>query len=176
MFLKLGRIRADLFLRAAILALLTGLLVVPGAAAAPGELQVRLLFAGQEARVVLEDTPVARELCAMLPLDLTCKDYNATEKTAVLPKRLTIKDCPTSCDPEPGTLAYFIPWGQSGHFLQGFSLFQESCSPGTRRLRPGGPREHAGRLHPAHGAGARAFLPPEKTDDRIEEHACKQER
>ncbi|HIW00112.1 MAG TPA: hypothetical protein H9894_02860 [Candidatus Desulfovibrio intestinipullorum] len=121
MLLKLLRMSARLFLRAVFLVLLTSL-PVQDAAAGPGDVQVRLLFAGQEARVVLKDTPAARGLCALLPLELTFEDYNATEKIAVLPKRLSIGESPTICDPEPGTLAYFIPWGNLAIFYRDFRL------------------------------------------------------
>ena len=119
MLLKLLRMSARLFLRAVFLVLLTSL-PVQDAAAGPGDVQVRLLFAGQEARVVLKDTPAARGLFALLPLELTFEDYNATEKIAVLPKRLSIGESPTICDPEPGTLAYFIPWGNLAIFYRDF--------------------------------------------------------
>lgn len=45
-------------------------------------MRLRLIFADQDFTATLEDSPSARELIAMLPLDLTIEDYSTNEKIA----------------------------------------------------------------------------------------------
>ena len=42
----------------------------------------------------------------MLPLELTFKDYNRTEKISYLPRKLSVQGSPSSCTPEAGAFTY----------------------------------------------------------------------
>lgn len=77
----------------------------------------------------LENNEAARGFAAMLPLELVLEDYNATEKIADLPKRLSRHGAPAALDPEPGDIAYYAPWGNLAVFYCDFGP-----SPGLIRL------------------------------------------
>jgi hypothetical protein len=53
--------------------------------------------------------PVAADLAAQLPLQLTFSDYNGLEKIASLPGVLRVDGVPRSAEPEPGEIAYYAP-------------------------------------------------------------------
>lgn len=57
----------------------------------------------------LWDNPTAQDLMSLLPLDLTFSDYNALEKTAPLPRALTMDGVPAGADPEPADIGYYAP-------------------------------------------------------------------
>lgn len=68
--------------------------------------KVRLISGGGEAIAVLDDTPAARDFLSMLPLELTFKDYDRTEKISYLPRKLATQGSPSSCTPEAGAFTY----------------------------------------------------------------------
>lgn len=82
--------------------------------------KVRLTSGGGEAIAVLDDTPAARDFLSMLPLELTFKDYNRTEKISYLPRKLSVQGSPSSCTPEAGAFTYYAPWGNLALFYRGF--------------------------------------------------------
>lgn len=82
--------------------------------------KVRLTSGGGEAIAVLDDTPASRDFLSMLPLELTFKDYNGTEKISYLPRKLATQGSPSSCTPEAGAFTYYAPWGNLALFYRGF--------------------------------------------------------
>lgn len=79
-------------------------------------MRLRLIFADQDFAVTLEDNASARDLVAMLPLDLSISDYSTNEKIARLPRRLA-GDGATGFDDEAvGDLCYYAPWGNLAMF------------------------------------------------------------
>lgn len=82
--------------------------------------KIRLLFAGEQAVVVLDDHPAVRDFLAMLPLSVTFEDFNGVEKIGYLPRKLHTEGSPSHCDPAVGTFAYYAPWGNLAVFLQDF--------------------------------------------------------
>ena len=82
--------------------------------------KVRLTSGGGEAIAGLDDTPAARDFLSMLPLELTFKDYNGTEKISYLPRKLATQGSPSSCTPEAGAFTYYAPWGHLALFYRGF--------------------------------------------------------
>ena len=82
--------------------------------------KIRMLFAGEQAVVVLEDHPAARDLLSMLPMTVTFEDYNGMEKIGYLPRKLHTEGSPSSCDPSVGTFAYYAPWGNLSAFYRDF--------------------------------------------------------
>ena len=48
--------------------------------------KIKLLFAGEQATVVLNDHPAVRDFLSMLPLTVTFEDYNGIEKIGYLPR------------------------------------------------------------------------------------------
>ena len=92
----------------------------PKARVVPG-IQIRLAGTnGESVEAILEESAAARDFRALLPLTLTLTDYNATEKIADLPRRLSMEGAPVSIDPEPGDLAYYAPWGNLAIFYKDF--------------------------------------------------------
>lgn len=72
------------------------------------------------ATATLDDNDSARDFAAMLPLNLTLKDYAATEKIADLPRKLSIQGAPEGYKPSTGDVSYYAPWGNLAIFHKDF--------------------------------------------------------
>jgi hypothetical protein len=57
----------------------------------------------------LGDSRTARDLHDQLPLTLRFTDFGAVEKTAPLPRPLTMDGAPAGADPEPYDIGYYQP-------------------------------------------------------------------
>ena len=68
-------------------------------------------FADQDFTVSLNDSPAARDLLSLLPLDLTIQDYADNEKIAYLPRKLTEAGAAPYSDPAVGDVCTYAPWG-----------------------------------------------------------------
>ena len=90
-----------------------------------------LLDDGSEIIVALNDNPAADALYDMLPLELTFEEFNGTEKIAYLPEELPTDGSPDSCDPDVGSLCYYIPWGNLCLFYQDFRHSESLVPLGT---------------------------------------------
>ena len=66
----------------------------------------------------LEDTAVARDFAALLPLDLSLDDYAATEKIAYPPRKLTMAGAPRGTAAAAGDICYYAPWGNLALFYR----------------------------------------------------------
>ena len=75
---------------------------------------------GAEIIVQLNDNPAAEALYEMLPLELSFEDFNSTEKIAYLTEEIPSDGSPDQCDPDVGSLCYYIPWGNLCFFYQDF--------------------------------------------------------
>lgn len=82
--------------------------------------KIKMLFAGEQAVVVLDDHPAVRDLLSMLPMTVTFEDYNGIEKIGYLQRKLHTEGSPSNCDPSVGTFAYYAPWGNLSVFYQDF--------------------------------------------------------
>lgn len=89
---------------------------------AGGELpRLRLLADGEEiASAALNDSAIARDFLALLPLEIEISDYNRTEKIAALPRELDVSAEPDGCDPAAGDIAFYAPWGNLSLFYEDF--------------------------------------------------------
>ena len=99
--------------------------------ASTGESQLKIKLtvgtAGGEKEVyaTLYDNSVSRDLLSRLPLTLEFSDYNRTEKIARLPPDSPgwdTSDSPDSCDPAPGDLTMYAPWGNLAVFYRDYGL------------------------------------------------------
>jgi hypothetical protein len=79
-------------------------------------MNIRLTVNGKSATAKLIDNATARDLRALLPLNLTLEDYAAAEKIAYLPRKLSTVDAPSGFDPSVGDLTYYTPWGNLAIF------------------------------------------------------------
>jgi hypothetical protein len=68
----------------------------------------------------LDDTPAGHDFAALLPLELTLSDYNATEKVADLPRERDTRAAPASYTPKTGDVTYYAPWGNLAIFCKPF--------------------------------------------------------
>ncbi|MBM6680155.1 cyclophilin-like fold protein [Pseudoflavonifractor capillosus] len=75
---------------------------------------------GSEIIVQLNDNPAAEALYEMLPIELSFEDFNSTEKIAYLTEEIPSDGSPDQCDPDVGSLCYYIPWGNLCFFYRDF--------------------------------------------------------
>lgn len=74
-------------------------------------MRIRCAFSEQSFAATLHDIPAARDLAALLPLDLTIEDYSTNEKIAYLPRKLSTEGSGPFGDEAPGDVCYYAPWG-----------------------------------------------------------------
>ena len=82
--------------------------------------QLRMIFNGTPLTGTLYDNPSARDLFAMLPLDLSIDDYSSNEKIAYLPRKLTPDGSGPFSNEQPGDICYYAPWGNLALFYAGY--------------------------------------------------------
>lgn len=92
---------------------------------------IRLKIGERVHTATLADGAAARDFAALLPLTLTLRDYNATEKIADLPRRLSVKDAPEGHDPSVGDITYYAPWGNLAIFYRDFGYSRGLVHLGT---------------------------------------------
>ena len=72
---------------------------------------IRITFGDTELTARLDDNATARDLAAQLPLTLDFRDHNNVEKTAPLPRELSLDGAPEGHDPVAGEIGYWAPDG-----------------------------------------------------------------
>ena len=72
---------------------------------------IRITFGDTVLAARLHDNATARDLAAHLPLTLTFRDHNNVEKTAPLPRELSLEGAPEGHDPAAGDIGYWAPGG-----------------------------------------------------------------
>jgi hypothetical protein len=72
---------------------------------------IRITVGDTELTARLHDNATARDLAAQLPLTLTFRDHNGVEKTAPLPRELSLEGAPGGHDPTAGDIGYWAPDG-----------------------------------------------------------------
>jgi hypothetical protein len=80
-------------------------------AGASDGMPLRVTFGDTELTGRLDNNASARDLTAQLPLTLTFRDHNNVEKTAPLPRELSLEGAPEGHDPEAGDIGYWAPGG-----------------------------------------------------------------
>ncbi|MFZ4286325.1 cyclophilin-like fold protein [Variovorax sp. HJSM1_2] len=70
------------------------------------------------ARATLDNNESARDFAELLPLDLSLKDYAATEKIASLSQKLSVEGARDAYTPSVGDLSYYVPWGNLAIFYK----------------------------------------------------------
>jgi hypothetical protein len=73
--------------------------------------KIRLTFDGGKAVAEMYDNPTSRDLVSMLPLTLSFKDFNSTEKIAYPSRKLSTENAPFGLVPSKGDFALYAPWG-----------------------------------------------------------------
>lgn len=82
--------------------------------------RVKLETGGKTAVLVLNDSQAAVRLYNMLPLTLSFRDFNNTEKISYTEKSLTDGLNPEGHQPQAGDLCVYAPWGNLCLFYRGF--------------------------------------------------------
>ena len=72
---------------------------------------IRITFGDTELTARLQDNAPARDLAAQLPLTLIFRDHNNVEKSAPLPRELSLDGAPEGHDPAAGDIGYWAPDG-----------------------------------------------------------------
>ena len=72
---------------------------------------IRITFGDTQLTARLHDNATARDLAAQLPLTLSFRDHNNVEKTAPLPRELSLEGAPEGHDPAAGDIGYWAPDG-----------------------------------------------------------------
>jgi hypothetical protein len=78
-------------------------------ASVPATTPIRVTVGDTELTARLDGNATARDLAAQLPLTLTFRDHNSVEKTAPLPRELSIEGAPEGHDPAAGDIGYWAP-------------------------------------------------------------------
>jgi hypothetical protein len=76
-----------------------------------GRTAIRISFGDTELTARLDDNATARDLAAQLPLTLGFRDHNNVEKTAPLPRELSLDGATEGHDPAAGDIGYWAPDG-----------------------------------------------------------------
>ena len=84
--------------------------------------RIRITFGDTELTARLLDNATARDLAAELPLTLSFRDHNNAEKTAPLPRELSLDAAPAGHDPVAGDIGYWAPGGD-------FVLYYDNDAP-----------------------------------------------
>ena len=84
-------------------------------------MRIRLIVDGETLPAVLEDNPAGRDFLSMLPLTLTVKDYNGTEKIGNPPRVISTEDMPDSIEPSAGDLTFYARGATSPSFTGSFA-------------------------------------------------------
>jgi hypothetical protein len=82
--------------------------------------RIRVIVGNEILSATLDDTSTGRDFAALLPLELSLSDYNATEKVADLPRELDTTNAPDSYTPKAGDMTYYAPWGNLAIFYKPF--------------------------------------------------------
>lgn len=81
--------------------------------------------------IKLENNSAAKNLAAMLPLDLDFSDYNNTEKIAYPPEDIDISDTEAGTAPDAGDLTIYAPWGNLALFYREWSYSSDLIPIGS---------------------------------------------
>jgi hypothetical protein len=83
-------------------------------------MKLRLTVGDTVLDATLTDNPTSRDFAALLPLTLTLKDFNGTEKISDLPGKLSTAGAPAGTAAKAGDLTYYAPWGNLAIFYKDF--------------------------------------------------------
>lgn len=84
-------------------------------------MKLRIQVGDKMSEAVLYNNPTSQDFASLLPLKLTLRDYNNTEKVSDLSKRLTIQSAPNGYAASVGDLTYYAPWGNLALFYKNFT-------------------------------------------------------
>jgi hypothetical protein len=80
-------------------------------------MKIRIQVDDQAVLGTLDNTAVACEFAALLPMTLTLTDFAGIERIADLPKKLPTAEAPAGITPQAGDITYYAPWGNLAIFI-----------------------------------------------------------
>lgn len=83
-------------------------------------MKIHININGHRISATLADNATSQDFLSLLPLTLTLKDYDSTEKISDLPRRLSTEGAPAGVDPNIGDIAYYAPWGNLAIYYKDF--------------------------------------------------------
>ena len=107
--------------------------------------KIRMLFAGEQAVVELDDHPAVRDLLSRLPMTVTFEDYSGMEKNQLPFRKAEHGKLSFKLRSFSGNVCLLCAVGQSFRILPGLQAFRRACAAGTRSVRHGRPCPNAGR-------------------------------
>lgn len=84
-------------------------MATPTSQSSTGETPIRMIIGDTVLTGRLWNNATARDLIAQLPLTLTFSDFNAQEKLATLPRKLSLEGVPKGDNPNPREIGYYAP-------------------------------------------------------------------
>ena len=87
--------------------------------------RIHVIVGDEALTATLDDTPTGGDFAALLPLQLSLRDYNTTEKIADLPRKLDTTGAPASYTPKAGDIMYYAPWGNLAIFYKPYLTSKE---------------------------------------------------
>ena len=86
------------------------------------DLGINIIVGSQIITATMEDNGAAHDFLSRLPLEVTLEDYNnGVEKIFYPEPELSLDDTPRGCDPVPGDITIYEPWGNVAIFCQDWS-------------------------------------------------------
>ncbi len=79
-------------------------------------MKIKIIKDGKELKATLQDNSTSKDFYALLPLTLKTDDFDSCEKTATLPKKLSINGAPKGYEGRSGDITYYAPWGNLAIF------------------------------------------------------------
>lgn len=73
-------------------------------------LNMKITIGNQTYMATLEDNAAAKDLLSRLPLEITLKDFNHTEKIFYPDPALNMEGVKAGCSPVPGDITIYAPW------------------------------------------------------------------
>ena len=94
-------------------------------------LRMKLTTENGDVIIKLENNSAAKNLAAILPLDLDFSDYNHTEKIAYPPEDIDISNTEAGTAPNVGDLTIYAPWGNLALFYREWSYSSDLIPIGS---------------------------------------------
>ncbi|MFD5464583.1 cyclophilin-like fold protein [Kitasatospora sp. NPDC127059] len=79
-------------------------------------MNIRVTLDGTPVEAVLNDSPAARDLAAMLPLTVALEDFHGTERIGYPPRKISTSGTSAPAVAKAGDIAYYAPWGNLALF------------------------------------------------------------
>lgn len=85
-------------------------------------LSMNIIIGEQIITATMENNGAAQDFLSRLPLEVILDDYNnGVEKIFYPDPKLKLEDTPRGCDPIPGDITIYEPWGNIAIFCQDWS-------------------------------------------------------